>query len=78
VKELGLFGALVPRDYGGLGLDVTAYAQVIVESKQGDGGGVTVETLATNQRGDTVCSYIRKVLVPKRIHAMLGEGKLPY
>ena len=29
MKELGLFGALIPREYGGLGLDVTSYAQVI-------------------------------------------------
>jgi len=31
MKELGLFGALVPREYGGLGLDVTSYARVIEE-----------------------------------------------
>ena len=48
------------------------------ESKQGDRGIVTVETTATNQRGDQVCSYMRKVLVPKKNHATLGEGKLPY
>ena len=48
------------------------------ESKQGDRGIVTVETIATNQRGDQVCSYTRKVLVPKKNHATLGEGKLPY
>ena len=48
------------------------------ESKQGDRGIVTVETTGTNQRGDQVCSYTRKVLVPKKTHATLGEGKLPY
>jgi acyl dehydratase len=48
------------------------------ESSQGDRGIVTVETIATNQRGDQVCSYTRKVLVPKKNHATLGEGKLPY
>ena len=48
------------------------------ESKQGDRGIVTVETLGTNQRGETVCSYTRKVLVPKKSHATLGEGRLPY
>ena len=58
----------------------TIYAQSTVlalrESKQGDRGIVTVETVGTNQRGDTVCSYVRKVLVPKRTHATLGEGRL--
>jgi acyl dehydratase len=46
------------------------------ESRQGDRGIVTVETIGTNQRGDTVCSYTRKVLVPKRTHATLGEGRV--
>ena len=31
MRELGLFGALVPAEYGGLGLDVTTYARVIEE-----------------------------------------------
>jgi alkylation response protein AidB-like acyl-CoA dehydrogenase len=35
MKELGLFGALIPREYGGLGLPVTAYAQVIEEICRG-------------------------------------------
>ena len=48
------------------------------ESRQGDRGVVTVETIGTNQRGERVCSYTRHVLVPKRNHATLGEGKLPY
>jgi acyl dehydratase len=48
------------------------------ESRQGDRGIVTVATLGLNQRGDTVCSYTRKVLVPKKSHATLGEGRLPY
>ncbi|MBI4255796.1 MAG: acyl-CoA dehydrogenase family protein, partial [Candidatus Rokubacteria bacterium] len=29
MRELGLFGALVPEAYGGLGLDVTTYAKVV-------------------------------------------------
>src|SRR5438477_3786444 len=33
--ELGLFGALVPAVYGGLGLDVTTYARVIEELCRG-------------------------------------------
>jgi alkylation response protein AidB-like acyl-CoA dehydrogenase len=35
MRALGLFGALVPRDYGGLGLDVTTYARVIEELCRG-------------------------------------------
>jgi acyl dehydratase len=27
---------------------------------------VTVDTIGTNQRGDVVCEFRRKVLVPKR------------
>jgi len=48
------------------------------ESSQGDRGIVTLETLGMNQRGEQVCSYTRKVLVPKKSHATLGEGRLPY
>lgn len=48
------------------------------DSRQGDRGVVTVETIGTNQRGETVCSYVRKVLVPRRNHPSLGEGRLPY
>src|SRR5690242_4784682 len=35
MRGLGLFGALVPREYGGLGLDVTTYARVIEELCRG-------------------------------------------
>jgi alkylation response protein AidB-like acyl-CoA dehydrogenase len=35
MRELGLFGALVPHAYGGLGLDVTTYARVIEEICRG-------------------------------------------
>jgi alkylation response protein AidB-like acyl-CoA dehydrogenase len=35
MKRLGLFGALVPVEYGGLGLDVTTYARVIEELCRG-------------------------------------------
>jgi acyl dehydratase len=48
------------------------------ESRQGDRGIVTVETRGANQRGDQVCSYTRMVLVPKKNHPTLGEGRLPY
>jgi alkylation response protein AidB-like acyl-CoA dehydrogenase len=35
MRELGLFGALVPEPFGGLGLDVTTYARVIEELCRG-------------------------------------------
>jgi alkylation response protein AidB-like acyl-CoA dehydrogenase len=35
MRDMGLFGALVPKDYGGLGLDVTTYARVIEEICRG-------------------------------------------
>jgi len=60
----------------------TLYAKTRVlelrESSRGDRGVVTVETQGFNQRGEQVCSYTRKVLVPKKSHATLGEGRLPY
>ena len=35
MRTLGLFGALVPADYGGLGCDVTTYARIIEELCRG-------------------------------------------
>ena len=35
MKELGLFGATIPFEYGGLGLDVTTYAMVVEELSRG-------------------------------------------
>jgi alkylation response protein AidB-like acyl-CoA dehydrogenase len=35
MRDLGLFGALVPAEYGGLGLDVTTYARTIEEICRG-------------------------------------------
>jgi acyl dehydratase len=59
----------------------TLYAQTTVlelrESRQGDRGIVSVETIATNQRGERVLTFRRKVLVPKRNHPTLGVGKVP-
>src|SRR2546425_10292090 len=49
MRELGLFGALVPTAYGGLGLDVTTYARVIEELCRGWmslAGGIKSHTLA--------------------------------
>jgi acyl dehydratase len=59
----------------------TLYAQTVIldrqESSAGDRGVVYVETTATNQRGERVLTFRRKVLVPKKNHATLGEGKIP-
>ena len=49
----------------------TIYAQTtvleVVESKsKPDRGVVTVESIGTNQRGEVVCEFRRKVLVPRR------------
>ena len=35
MKTLGLFGATIPQEYGGLGLDVTTYAMVVEELCKG-------------------------------------------
>ena len=35
MKEFGLFGALIPEEYGGLGLDTTTYALIIEEICRG-------------------------------------------
>jgi alkylation response protein AidB-like acyl-CoA dehydrogenase len=35
MRELGLFGALIPPEHGGLGLDVTTYARIIEEICRG-------------------------------------------
>jgi acyl dehydratase len=60
----------------------TIYAESTVlgkrESRQGDRGTVTVETRVTNQRGERVMTFRRTALVPKKNHATLGEGRLPY
>ena len=60
----------------------TLYARSTVlelrPTSAGDRGVVTVRTEGTNQRGETVCAYTRKVLVPMKSHATLGEGRLPY
>ena len=60
----------------------TLYARTTIldkrESRQGDRGIVSVETVALNQRGEQVLSFRRTVLVPKTTHATLGEGMLPY
>lgn len=47
------------------------------ESSKGDRGVVGVETQATNQQGEKVMTFRRKILVPKKNHATLGDGQLP-
>src|SRR5262249_6896507 len=50
LRELGLFGSLVPTAYGGLGLDVRTYAQVIEEICRGFmslAGVINSHTMAT-------------------------------
>ena len=37
---------------------------------------MTVETRVTNQRGQREMTFRRTALVPKKTHAVLGEGKL--
>src|SRR5919204_4922459 len=50
MRELGLFGALIPLNYGGLGLAVTDYARVIEELCRGWmslAGVINSHTMAT-------------------------------
>src|SRR3954463_10727189 len=35
MKELGLFGATTPEEYGGMGLDLTTYAMIVEELSRG-------------------------------------------
>src|SRR5438093_11978547 len=35
MRELGLLGATIPAEYGGLGLDVTTYALIVAELSRG-------------------------------------------
>ena len=52
----------------------------VLETKlasKGDRGVVYVETVATNQRREKVLTLRRRVLVPTRTHATLGEGRVP-
>ncbi len=45
-------------------------------TSKGDRGVVYLETEVTNQRDERVMTVRRHVLIPKRNHATLGEGKL--
>lgn len=47
------------------------------EASKGDRGVLYVETTVTNQRDEVIMTFRRHVLVAKRNHATLGEGKLP-
>jgi alkylation response protein AidB-like acyl-CoA dehydrogenase len=35
MKEMGLFGAIIPEEHGGLGLDISTYTQIIEELSRG-------------------------------------------
>lgn len=35
MKEMGLFGAIIPEEYGGIGMDISSYTQVIEELSRG-------------------------------------------
>ncbi|MBO9532137.1 MAG: acyl-CoA dehydrogenase family protein [Solirubrobacteraceae bacterium] len=35
LKELGIFGATIPEEYGGLGLDLSTYTRIVVELARG-------------------------------------------
>src|SRR6201991_1478370 len=35
MKELGLFGTMIPEEYGGMGLDLTTYAMIVEELSRG-------------------------------------------
>ena len=47
------------------------------ETSKGDRGVVYLETEVTNQRDERVMTVRRHVLIPKKNHATLGEGKMP-
>lgn len=47
------------------------------ETSKGDRGVVYLETEVTNQRDERVMTVRRHVLIPKKNHATLGEGKIP-
>lgn len=48
------------------------------DSRQGDRGVVAVQTRVSNQRGELVMTFRRKILVPKRSHPTLGEAAAPH
>ncbi|MDO9353634.1 MAG: acyl-CoA dehydrogenase family protein, partial [Solirubrobacteraceae bacterium] len=35
LKELGIFGATIPEDFGGLGLDLSTYTRIVIELARG-------------------------------------------
>src|SRR2546425_10512012 len=56
MRELGLFGATIPGEYGGLGLDYATYAMIVEEQCRGwlslSGGVNTPPQLAHTRRMD--------------------------
>lgn len=47
-------------------------------TSKGDRGVVYLETEVTNQREERVMTVRRHVLIPKKNHATIGEGKIPH
>jgi len=47
------------------------------ETSKGDRGTLLTETVVTNQDGTKVLTFLKRVLLPKRNHPLMGEGKLP-
>ena len=66
MKELGLFGANVPPEYGGLGLDYTTYAMIIEELSRG--WMIVVGPLGTHS---VICDIINRFGTEQQRQAFL-------
>ena len=56
----------LPTFHGDTIYATTTVLDKVESTSKPDRGVVTVETVGVNQRGETVCEFRRKVLVPKR------------
>src|SRR4030095_13618201 len=75
MRELGLFGALVPSAYGGLGLDVRTYARVIEELCRGWmslAGVINSHTMAA-----LIVLNHRTAAQPERLLPRFARGQAP-
>jgi len=66
MKELGLFGANIPPEFGGLGLDYTTYAMIIEELSRG--WMSVVGPLGTHS---VICDIIHRFGTPEQRHEFL-------